>query len=334
MSVHFPRLDPALRLARLTLRPGRVPVVIDADTANEIDDQFALAWAALAPERMALQAVHAAPFSFAHRRADLGRDLRDPAPFNPPGEGMERSHAEACRILSLLPRAAAVPVMRGSMDYLQAAGQAQPSAAADDLIARALAQPDDDPLVVLALGCPTNIASALLRAPELVERLVVVWTSGYPSHAPHINHSFNLEQDLHASRVLLDSGVPLVYLPGFHVGAQLRLSLPEMERWVQGQGAIGDALHTLYTHNPLWDLHGISSFFGHSWVIWDLICVAWVLNADWVPSELVPTPRLGDDRRWQLDAARPLMREAYAVRRDAIFADFFARLAAEAATRS
>jgi purine nucleosidase len=334
MSVHFPRLDPALRLARLSLRPGRVPVVIDADTANEIDDQFALAWAALAPERMDLQAVHAAPFSFAHRRAALGRDLRDPAPFNPPGEGMLRSHAEARRILSLLPRAAAVPVVRGSMDYLPAAGQAQPSAAADDLIARARAQPDDDPLVVLALGCPTNIASALLRAPELVERLVVVWTSGYPSHAPHINHSFNLEQDLHASRVLLDSGVPLVYLPGFHVGAQLRLSLPEMERWVQGQGAIGDALHALYTHNPLWDLHGISSFFGHSWVIWDLICVAWVLNADWVPSELVPTPRLGDDRRWQLDATRPLMREAYAVRRDAIFADFFGRLAAEAAVGS
>jgi purine nucleosidase len=72
--------------------------------------------------------------------------------------------------------------------------------------------------VVLALGCPTNMASALLiERRSWCRRLVVVWTSGWPSHAPHPNHSFNLEQDLHATRVLLDSGVPLVYLPGFHV---------------------------------------------------------------------------------------------------------------------
>ena len=36
-----------------------------------------------------------------------------------------------------------------------------------------------------------------------------------------------LEQDLRATQLVFDSGVPLVYLPGYHVGAQLRLSLPE-----------------------------------------------------------------------------------------------------------
>lgn len=331
MPSPFPELDPALRLARLSPPAGRVPVVVDTDTANEIDDQFALAWAALAPERIELLAVLAEPFSFAHRRAALGRELADPAPFNPPGQGMLRSHAEARRILSLLPGAEAVPVWRGSADYLQASDRPQPSEAATQLVALAMAQPEDRPLVVLALGCVTNIASALLIEPRLVQRLVVVWTSGWPSHAPHVNQSLNLEQDPHASRLLLDSGVPLVYLPGFHVGAQLRLSLPEVERWVQGQGAIGDALHQLFIHNPLWELQGISSFFAHSWVMWDLICVAWLIDPSWVPSTLVPTPRLGADLRWVPDPQRVPMREGHAVRRDAIFADFLGRLAAAAA---
>ena len=323
----FPPLDPDLRHSRLTLPSGPISVVIDSDTANEIDDQFALAWAALAPERIRLLGVLAEPYSFAHRRAALGRELRNLAPFDPPGDGMRRSQAEARRILSLLPGSASVPVLAGATDYLRAADRPQPSEAAAHLVDLAWAQPDDRPLVVLAMGCATNIASALLMAPELVQRLVVVWTSGWPSHAPHANHSFNLEQDLHATRVLLDSGVPLVYLPGFQVGAQLRLSLPEVERWVMGQGAIGDALHRLFIHNPLWELHGIDSFFAHSWVMWDLICVAWLLDPDWVPSTLVPTPRLDDGLRWVSDPGRALMREGHGVRRDAIFADFFARLA-------
>ncbi|HEU5295295.1 MAG TPA: nucleoside hydrolase, partial [Burkholderiaceae bacterium] len=194
------------------------------------------------------------------------------------------------------------------------------------LIATARATAPDDPLYVVAMGCVTNVASALLLAPEIVERIVVVWTSGYPSSAPHVNHAFNLEQDLLATQVLLNSGVPLVYLPGFQVGAQLRLSLPEVEWFVQARGAIGDYLHHLFTHNPLWDLAGIESLYAHSWVIWDVITLAWLMRPEWVPSELVRTPTIDADRIWRQAPGRPLMREAYAVARDAIFADFFRKL--------
>jgi inosine-uridine nucleoside N-ribohydrolase len=226
-----------------------------------------------------------------------------------------------------------VHLARGTPGYLQGATTPPRSPVVQDLIERALAADANDPLYVLVLGCPTNVACALLLEPRIAHRIVVVWTSGFPSHSPHANASFNLEQDPAATRVLLDSGVPLVYLPGFHVGAQLRLSLPEVERWVQGRGAIGDYLHHLFTHNPLWPLHGVQDFFAHSWVIWDLICVAWVLQPDWVPASLVPTPRLGDDLRWQADPGRPLMLEAHAVRRDAIFRDLFEKLQAHASPR-
>lgn len=73
-------------------------------------------------------------------------------------------------------------------------------------------------LLAAALGCVTNIAAAILRAPEIRENIVVVWTSSYPSSTPHCNKpSLNLVQDVHASRLMFDSGVPLVYLPGYHV---------------------------------------------------------------------------------------------------------------------
>ena len=350
---------------RLAAPPPRPRLVIDTDAANEIDDQFALAWALLSPERLDVQAVYAAPFSFEHRRQEMQRAQQTRAApakasafdlalvqqhgarldrfaragltldavsdwplFCSPEQGMQRSFDEIVRVFGLLQLVARERVFAGSRTYLHSTDAPQASDAVEHLIALARSTPaDGPPLYVLAIGCVTNIANALLLAPDIAERIVVVWTSGYPSHAPQINFSLNLEQDRVASQLLFACGVPLVYLPGFHVGAQLRLSLPEMERHVQPCGAIGADLHALFLHNPLrafggFDVHAP----GFSWVIWDLINIAWLLNPDWVPSETRATPALSDERRWLAREGAPPMREAYAVARDAIFADFFATL--------
>lgn len=322
-----PLVRDAAWYARLLAPPtGLLRVVIDTDAANEIDDPFAIAWALLRPDRLRIEGLYATPYSFAHRRAQMA--VQEHPMFDPPDLGMARSHAAILEVFDRLGQAPAGRVHRGSTRYIASLEAPERSAATDHLIATAMAMPDDEPLYVVAIGCATNVANALLLEPRIAERIVVVWTSGYPSHAPQVNDSFNLEQDLLASQWLLDSGVPHVYLPGFHVGAQLRLSLPEMERWVRGRGAIGDHLHHLYTHNPLWPLLGITSFEAHSWVIWDLICIAWLLEPEWVPSSLVRTPWLGADRRWVADTARHPMREAHAVQRDAVFRSFFASLPA------
>jgi len=340
----FPQHDDAWYTRRLALPQGRPRVVIDTDAANEIDDQFALAWALLSPTQLDVLAVYAAPFSFAHRRAELPHAMVDDKQFNPPGTGMHRSFDEINKVYSLLGLPANGKVFRGSEGYLSSLAKPCRSEAVDHLIATARAGDDGDdgkPLYVLALGCVTNIASALLLAPDIASRIVVVWTSGYPSHAPHINHSFNLEQDLLASQLLLDSGVPHVYLPGYHVGAQLRLSLPEMALHVKGRGAIGNYLYELFTHNPLWPMLGLDrtqrvldrtprvlddTQRACSWVIWDVINIAWMLEPAWVPSEMVRTPRLDEGKRWRADSTRHLMREAHEVRRDLIFSDFFSKL--------
>ena len=312
-------------------------VIIDTDAANEIDDQFALAWALLSPSQLDVVAVYAEPFSFAHRQQEYMAQHgapADAAPFNPPAVGMERSFHEILTVYGKLGLDAQGKVYRGSTGYLPSASQAVPSEAAEHLVATARAHQGSEPLYVVALGCVTNIASALLMAPDIAEKIVVVWTAGFPSHAPQANLAFNLEQDLFASQHLLDSGVPHVYLPGYHVGAQLRLSLPDMERYVQGQGPMGDYLHQLYTHNPLWPVLGVDAQTAlqgvYSWVIWDVINIAWLLNPDWVPSGLVRTPLLGDDLHWQAAPNRHWMREAHGVQRDAIFSDLFGKLALHA----
>jgi hypothetical protein len=348
----FPTLSPGLMTERLAPPRGKLRVVIDTDTANEIDDQFALAWALLSPEKLAVLAVTAEPFSFAHHLPELraaeaatlagkahpehlvggfqgwvarlhaqGRRAENMALIGP-AEGMELSYHEILRIYDACGVPSTLRVFRGAPGYMTEAGTPVVSEAARAIID--LAKSGEGPLYIAALGCVTNIASAILMAPEIIRNMVVVWTSGYPSAAPHCNRpSLNMVQDLYASRLLFDCGVPHVYLPGYHVGAQLKISLPEIERFVRGRGVIGDYLHHLFTHNPLHNMFAMQDTARRTWVIWDIINIAWLINPDWVPTYMTTSPRLDDQLYWRKDPARHMMREAYDVQRDEIFLNLY-----------
>ena len=71
-------------LQRLRLPDARgESCVIDTDAANEIDDQFALAWALIPPRPIrTFCGLYATPFSFAHRRSHLSAEL--PTQMQPP----------------------------------------------------------------------------------------------------------------------------------------------------------------------------------------------------------------------------------------------------------
>ena len=366
----FPNLRRAQYEHMLRTPSGRIRCVIDTDTRNEIDDQFALAWALLSQDKLDIAGIYAAPYSFLRRwdklraaarvmadsadaseadaallaehRAQLERleragiDVRDRDSIDPqgvtlvsPGRGMDMSYDEILLVAEKMGVDCADKVFRGADRYLERYDEPVESAAAAHLIEMARSASAESPLYVLAIGALTNVASALLLAPEIIERIVVVWTAGYPTTVTNITQpSFNMEQDMLASQLLFDSGVPLVYLPGFHVGAQLSLSLPEMEAWVKGRGAIGDYLYWLYTNNPHFPLNGLTEHFARSWIIWDLINFAWLIEPDWVPSRLIDAPYLSSDTRWYRQAApRHSIREALDINRDAIYRDFFRKLA-------
>jgi len=292
--------------ARLQPPTHPVHMVLDTDTFNEVDDQFALAYALLSPERVTVDAIYAAPF---HNARSTG-----------PADGMEKSYAEILRLLELMGRSTAGRVFRGSTRYLPDATTPVESEAARDLVARAMAA--TEPLYVVAIGAITNVASALLMAPAIAEKIVVVWLGG---HAPwcHDTREFNLQQDLHAARVVFDAGVPLVILPCGGVVTHLATTIPELEHHLRGKNALCDYLVTIVAeyntaHSPVW-----------SKVIWDVAAVAWLVNPAWIQSERIPSPLLNDDITWgPVDAQRHPVRSATGVNRDAIFQDLFGKLAA------
>lgn len=340
-------LSPARRAAMLAppdVADGPVDVVIDTDAGNEIDDQFALVWAFLRPDRLRIEAVTACPFSYdaasqlagpgtaeLDKRAYAERMEGGPAAHFPqlgPAEGVQRARHEIVRVLDLLGEPVGDRVPLGADRYLPDRDTPVASEAADVLID--LARRDRArPLQVLAIGCATNVASALLLAPDIAERIVVSWTSAYPTFWPYPNASYNLAQDLHAARVLFDSGVPLVYLPGYYVGEELRVTLPEIDANLAGAGPIGADLARLYR-----DWGNEARRPGSSKVLWDLINVAWVVEPAWLATNLVASPMLGDDLRWRPGADRHLLREATDIDRDAVLSDLYACVAAHAVLSS
>lgn len=303
----FPQLPHEARLALLAPPTGPVAMVLDTDTYNEIDDQFALVYALLSPN-LRMEAIYAAPF---HNERSSG-----------PADGMEKSYQEILRILERLSLSPEGLIWRGSTRYLPSRHEPVISPAAQDLIAKARV-PRSGPLYVLAIGAITNVASALLLAPDIADKIVVVWLGGHPYYWPHTDE-FNLRQDVAAAQVVFDCGVPLVHIPCYNVAEHLRTTLVEIGAFVRGQGAIGDYLYD--TFEACHDDH-----FAYSRVIWDISTVAYVNSPAWVTTTLCPSPVLRDDVTWgPEDAGRHLIRVAQRLNRDAIFRDLFRKLAAHA----
>jgi purine nucleosidase len=314
----FPKLSEERLLSRLQFPPGKVRMVLDTDTYNEIDDQFALVYALLCPEKLKVEAVYAAPFS--NDRS------------NGPGDGMEKSYEEILRLLERMNVSPEGLVYRGSTRYLNEGDGPPRSEAVDDLIRRALASPDDDPLYVVAIGAITNVAAALLLEPEIVHKIVVVWLGGNTHHSPH-TMEFNLMQDPDAARVIFDCGVPFVQIPCLGVASHLLTTKTELDETLKGRNDISDFLYQRFIEYS--DNH-----FAWAKEIWDISAVAYLLNESWIPSEIVPSPLISGETsyvtepevRWSGSLRfvpgenRHPMKAAWFISRNPIFRDLLTRL--------
>ncbi len=300
----YPPISEGQRIKMLTPPTNRpVRMVLDTDTFNEIDDQFAVVYALISPE-LDVQAVYAAPF---HNSRSSG-----------PGDGMEKSYEELFRILSRLDKETEGFAFKGSTNYLVDVNEPEKSPAVLDLIERAKKSSPEDPLYVVPVGAITNIANAILLEPSIIKNIVVVWLGGNGLDWAH-QREFNYKQDLNADRVIFDSGVALVQLPCTPVVTHFTTTVPEMEKYVAGRGAIGDYLLEIFKDYR-------KDHFGWSKVLWDMTAVAWVVNAKWLPSDLVHSPIVTDNYTFSFDKSRHLIRSVNFVHRDPIYRDFFTKL--------
>ena len=268
---------------------GAVDVVLDTDTYNEIDDQFALAYLLSCSEKLRIKGICAAPF-FNHHSAS-------------PGDGMRKSHDEILRLLKLVEREDLnSAVYKGSETWLPDETTPVPSPAASFLADLAGRYTPEHPLYIISIGAITNVASALLLNPDMRENTVIVWLGGHALHMPNTDE-FNMKQDVAAARIVFGCGVPLVQLPCSGVVDRFAVSRYELEHWLSGKNALCDYLvqHTVEEAE--------SYAAGRPWtrVIWDVTAVAWLMNESgrFMAEELRVSPIPEYDHHYQICDGNP-----------------------------
>lgn len=280
-----------------------IRIVIDTDTKNEIDDQFAITYALLSQSEIVVEAIHAAPFMKPE--------------YPEPELGMEASYQEILTVIDKMGLRGSIPVFKGSRKILGYDKVPVRSEAAENLIRLAMQQ-REDPLYVVGIAAITNIASAILLKPEIMERIVVVWLGGHPTYW-ETPREFNLQNDPIGAMVLFDSGIPLVHIPCKNVAEHLRTVPSEVEEYVRGRGVIGNYLADIFRN---WVHHKAQSK-----PLWDITTIAYLINPEWVQTKLAPTPRINPDCTWGItEANRHLCRVAVDAKRDPIFYDLFEKL--------
>lgn len=330
--------------------------MIDTDAKNEVDDQFAIAWALRSPERFRVEAVYAAPFShdcFQNIQAS-DEEIRKSAELigraDGPGDGMRQSYDEIQRVFDLLHMDSKDRIYYGSERYIGADGEPVVSDAASDLIRRV--RESEEILYIAAIGAITNIASAILMEPSIVEKIVIIWLAGQPLEFGH-GIEFNMMQDVKASQVIFDSGVPLVLIPCMNVASAITVSEQELRENLAGKNELGDYLYDIVS-GAFCDEEAEKAYMkvdrgGYllgredyseeylekfptgpiSWsrIIWDISVIAFLINPNWVLSRYESAPVLKDDLHYERDDSRPTIRVASFCWRNYIFGDLFEKLA-------
>lgn len=358
MALKFSKLSDKEISQKLNIPNGQIHLVIDTDAKNEVDDQFAVSWALRSPERFQVDAVYAAPFSgkcfekFNLPLSNIAKSNDTSITYmNSPSYGMEASYQELLKLYTLLGENPEGRVFRGATTYIEDTGKPVESDAVEDLICRAMSS--NATTYVAAIGAPTNIASALLLEPELVKKIVVIWLGAQPLYFKH-GIEFNAMQDVKATQVLFDSGVPMVLIPCMNTASMLTLSKSEVEQLLVGKTKIADYLSEIVLNalsNDASAVDSMSAMLRHTYlskqedrddpylfqfrtaytapsrIIWDISTIAFLKNPSWTPSRMETAPIFRDDLMWgQTDETRHKIRVVNYCSRDPIMGDMIACL--------
>ncbi len=201
--------------------PKRTRVIINTDAKNEVDDQFAIVHGLLTPS-FELHGLIPAHFGSIKSATSL-----------------QDSHDEVMLLLRLMGLEGKVRVVDGAAAPIADMATPARSAGAELIMAEAL-KDDPRPLHVAFLGPLTDMASAILMAPEIAQRDVrVIWIGG--GYWPVGNREYNLSNDIAAANVVARSGIEIWQIP-MKVYRHMGVSYAELYERVHGQGEIGKYL--------------------------------------------------------------------------------------------
>jgi inosine-uridine nucleoside N-ribohydrolase len=278
-------------------------VVVDSDTYNEMDDQYAVAYAIGSP-RMEVLALHAAPFRNARSKGFA--------------DGLEKSCAEMRRVLDRCRKTGEIPVFEGSRTPVTENPGFGPtdSPAARDLIR--LAHETGETLYVLSLGAITNVVSAVLLDPSIREKICVIWLGGNCLDYRDL-YEFNLCQDQAAGQLLLNLEIPLVLLPAMDHGTSALLVERSELNEIRGDSP---ACRFFREELPA-EFLGDEGNVGHARVIWDIAAPGVLAVPEAYTFSVIPAPVFGDDYHYAFDRTRRPIVFMEKVERDPIVRDAF-----------
>lgn len=198
-------------------------VIINSDVKNEADDQFALVHALLSPT-LDIRGIIPAHFG-THRTSS----------------SLAESREELELLLRLLDLGREVPTADGAAHALPDEHTPVDSAGARLIIEEAR-RADAGPLYIAFLGPLTDMASALLLAPDIADTdTTVIWIGG-PPYGDIISDGswpeFNLKNDIASANVVLESGVRLWQVPS-NIYKQINVGYAELEARVEPHGELG-----------------------------------------------------------------------------------------------
>ncbi|PHN01205.1 nucleoside hydrolase [Flavilitoribacter nigricans] len=252
-----------------------VKLILDTDTANEIDDLYAIA--RLLPEdRINLLGITSAQWfhvlsgdSTVYQSQRLNEEMLGIA------DRMDLPHPLGADMIMGMP---------------WGGDEARESEATTFIIDQVKALPEGEKLVVMSIGATTNLASAIALAPEIAPK-IVAYTLGFQyDHERGVwdKDEFNIRRDLNAANFLLNrEDLELHIMP---TSVAVKYTWPREDTFgrLDQLGAMGAYLKQKWLERfPDND----------SWVMWDVALVHAFLDPDMAPETPVRTPPENVQRR-------------------------------------
>ena len=265
---------------------NRRRVIIDTDAKNEADDQFAIVHALLSTS-LTVRGLIAAHFGTS--RSD---------------RSMEESREEIDLLLDLMGLEQHVTVANGAPTGIPDEQTPRDSAGAQLIIAESKLASPDDPLFVAFLGPLTDMASAVLLDPSLVDRdVAVIWIGGvgYGGVETYPGVEFNLRNDIAAANVVYDSGITVWQVPS-NVYSQVSVSYTELEEKIGGTSKLADYLinQTVEWNRTYWPEPIESRSLG------DSPAISLLLYPRGGNFRIVPAPRFGQEGHYLPGSGHPI----------------------------
>lgn len=279
----------------------KINVILDTDTYNEADDQFALSYLIKSQDMFNIEAITVAPFSHQKRNVSVK-------------EGQELSYNEILKICNWLDFDTTNKVFKGSQDYIQN-GYDENNEAVNKIIEVALKY---DKTYILGIGAITNIALAIKKEPRIIDKIEVIWLGGNEIGYKD-NLEYNFKQDIEAVKIVFNSKVKMTILPCNNVVSNLRIDIDTLKDNIDNKSLLCNYLIDRFYNDGY---HGTQE----SRVIWDISVVAYIINKKWFEIKEISCPNIKEDSSYELTDNKHIITFVTKLDRNAIYKDLFMKL--------